>query len=189
MTTRNEAADGRGGSLVQDEFHDEGMLHGGWQIITADLEHPFVIGDAPVVTMERTEDNRLYFGMGFARPNAEVFLPVSLTPASTFCLKLFVPDSRVSLYRWRSTWRRPHSQQVLLRQHKQNRNRCGTTAGDRGRLKQVAKSQPRLIIHTTATNRANATKTTKTPQITCGRDSSPDGRLQRRWEAENLGVS
>ncbi len=60
-------------------FPDEGMLNGQWGIIPTDAEHPFVIGDAPVVTMERTEGNRLYFGIGFARPNVEVFLPVSPT--------------------------------------------------------------------------------------------------------------
>ncbi len=58
---------------------DEGMLNGQWGIMTTDAALPFVIGDAPVVTMERTEDNRLYFGIGFARPNVEVFLPVSPT--------------------------------------------------------------------------------------------------------------
>lgn len=60
-------------------FQDEGMLNGQWGIMTTDAAHPFVIGDAPVVTMERTEGNRLYFGIGFARPNVEVFLPVSPT--------------------------------------------------------------------------------------------------------------
>jgi hypothetical protein len=60
-------------------FQDEGMLHGHWGIMATDSAHPFVIGDTPVVTMERTEGNRLYFGLGFARPNVEVFLPVSPT--------------------------------------------------------------------------------------------------------------
>jgi|SRR5579863_2803563 len=60
-------------------FPDQSMLNGQWGVIPTDPEHPFVIGDAPVVTMERTEGNRLYFGIGFARPNVEVFLPVSPT--------------------------------------------------------------------------------------------------------------
>lgn len=60
-------------------FPDESMLNGTWRVITTYAAHPFVIGDAPVVTMERTEGNRLYFGIGFARPNVEVFLPVSPT--------------------------------------------------------------------------------------------------------------
>jgi len=60
-------------------FRDEAMRNGHWEIITTDAAHPFVIGDAPVVTMERTEGNLLYFAMGFARPNVEVFLPVSPT--------------------------------------------------------------------------------------------------------------
>ena len=60
-------------------FPDEGMMHGQWNIISAAQEQPFVIGDAPVVTMERDGSNRLSFGIGFARPNVEVFLPVSPT--------------------------------------------------------------------------------------------------------------
>jgi hypothetical protein len=38
-----------------------------------------VIGDAPVVTWERTDNNLLNFGQGFARPNVEALLPVSPT--------------------------------------------------------------------------------------------------------------
>jgi hypothetical protein len=58
---------------------DETMLNGQWRIMQTDTDHPFVIGDAPVVTFERTEQNRLYWGQGFARPNVEVFFPVSPT--------------------------------------------------------------------------------------------------------------
>ena len=60
-------------------FPDETMLNGQWGIMTTDAAHPFVIGDAPVVTFERTERNTLYWGLGFARPNVEVFLPMSPT--------------------------------------------------------------------------------------------------------------
>jgi hypothetical protein len=60
-------------------FSDETMLNGDWGILRTDPEHPFVVGDAPVVTFERTEQNTLYWGVGFARPNVEVFLPVSPT--------------------------------------------------------------------------------------------------------------
>jgi len=60
-------------------FPDETMLNGQWGIIPADSEHPFVIGDAPVVTWERMDDNKPNCGIGFARPNVEVFLPVSPT--------------------------------------------------------------------------------------------------------------
>jgi hypothetical protein len=61
-------------------FPDETMLNGRWDILHTDPEHPFAIGDAPVVTWERTErteQNGLYFGIGFACPNVEVFLPIS----------------------------------------------------------------------------------------------------------------
>ena len=56
-------------------FIDEGMRNGEWQIIQAEPDKPFVIGDAPVVTWERTDDNALVYGQGFARPNVEVLLP------------------------------------------------------------------------------------------------------------------
>jgi len=51
-----------------------------------------VIGDAPVVTWERTEQNSLMYGQGFARPNVEVFLPVF----PTACLHVLpaVPRTR-----------------------------------------------------------------------------------------------
>jgi hypothetical protein len=48
-------------------------------VLRAEADKPFVTGDAPVVTRERSDDNRLHFGLGFARLNAEVFLPVSPT--------------------------------------------------------------------------------------------------------------
>jgi hypothetical protein len=38
-----------------------------------------VIGDAPVVTWERTERNFLIYGQGFSKPNVEAFLPISPT--------------------------------------------------------------------------------------------------------------
>ena len=57
-------------------FTDAGMRDGQWGIVRTEPDKPFVIGDAPVVTWERTEQNMLVFGQGFARPNVEVFLPV-----------------------------------------------------------------------------------------------------------------
>jgi len=61
------------------DFADENMLNGHWGILRAEPDKPFVIGDAPVVTWERSDNNRLHFGLGFARPNVEAFLPVSPT--------------------------------------------------------------------------------------------------------------
>ena len=61
------------------EFADVNMLNGDWGIIHAEPDKPFVIGDAPVVTWERTENNALNFGQGFGRPNVEALLPVSPT--------------------------------------------------------------------------------------------------------------
>ncbi len=58
---------------------DETMMNGTWGFLKTGADHPFVIGDAPVVTFERSEQNILYWGQGFARPNVEVFLPISPT--------------------------------------------------------------------------------------------------------------
>ena len=58
-------------------FSDQYLLNGQWGVIPADNGKRFVIGDAPVVTWVRTENNILYFGQGFARPDVEAFLPVS----------------------------------------------------------------------------------------------------------------
>lgn len=61
------------------EYADEKMLNGDWGILHAEPDRPFVIGDAPAVTWERTGNNILNFGQGFGRPNVEVFLSVSPT--------------------------------------------------------------------------------------------------------------
>jgi len=58
-------------------FSDLHLLNGQWGVIPADNGKRFVIGDAPVVTWVRTENNMLNFGQGFARPDVEAFLPVS----------------------------------------------------------------------------------------------------------------
>jgi Protein of unknown function (DUF4238) len=64
-------------------FPDETMLNGDWTVIYTVPEEPFVIGDAPVVTWERVP-NDIRFGIGFAQPNVEVFLPVS--PTACICV-------------------------------------------------------------------------------------------------------
>ncbi len=61
------------------DFADENMLNWHWDILRAAPDKPFVIGDAPAVTWERSDSNMLHFGLGFARPNVEAFLPVSPT--------------------------------------------------------------------------------------------------------------
>lgn len=61
------------------DFVDENMLNGHWGILRTEPDKPFVIGDAGIVTWERSTNNTLQFGLGFARPNVEVFLPVSPT--------------------------------------------------------------------------------------------------------------
>lgn len=56
---------------------DETMLNGNWQLLHTLTMDPFVIGDAPVATWERTDRNFIVYGQGFWRPNVEVVLPIS----------------------------------------------------------------------------------------------------------------
>jgi len=65
-------------------YLDEGIDNGQWNVMHTSPDTPFVIGDAPVVTWERNDQNVLIYGQGFSRPNVEVFLPV----ASTTCLHI-----------------------------------------------------------------------------------------------------
>jgi hypothetical protein len=65
-------------------YLDENMDNGSWNVMHTTPDNPFVIGDAPVVTWERSDNNVLSHGQGFARPNVEAFLPV----APTACLHL-----------------------------------------------------------------------------------------------------
>jgi len=58
--------------------------------MTTEAAHPFVIGDEPVVTFERTERNTLSWLQGFARRNVEAFLPVS----ATMCLDILARFER-----------------------------------------------------------------------------------------------
>ena len=55
------------------------LENGEWSTIQTDLEHPFVIGDAPVVTWQRQENGVLEYGLGFHTPNVEVLLPIGPT--------------------------------------------------------------------------------------------------------------
>ena len=57
-------------------FDDQGLRNGECRIILSEPDKPFVIGDAPVVTWERTDQNIIVYGQGFAKPNVEAFLPV-----------------------------------------------------------------------------------------------------------------
>jgi len=63
------------------------LENGEWSTVQTDLEHPFVIGDAPVVTWRRRENGTLDYGFGFNTPDVEVILPIS----STECIQV-LPD-------------------------------------------------------------------------------------------------
>jgi hypothetical protein len=73
-------------------IEDEGIRNGAWAILRTSAEKPFVIGDAPVVTWERTPNNHLVYGQGFARPNVEVILPIF----PTACLHVLPRVQRTS---------------------------------------------------------------------------------------------
>jgi hypothetical protein len=49
-------------------FDDQGLRNGEWRIILTHPDKPFVIGDAPVVTWERTDQYAIVHGQGFAQP-------------------------------------------------------------------------------------------------------------------------
>jgi hypothetical protein len=56
---------------------DEQMLSGNWDLLHTLPDDPFVIGDAPVVTWERSDRNFLIYGQGFSKPDVEALLPIS----------------------------------------------------------------------------------------------------------------
>jgi len=95
------------------EFSDVNMLNGDWNTIHAEPDKPFVIGDAPVVTWERTEDNVLNFGQGFGRPNVEVLLPVS----PTTCLHVLPRVARTTPVRMPSTTEVNMAQAAFATEH------------------------------------------------------------------------
>jgi hypothetical protein len=72
---------------------DEVIYSGDWNLLRAPLgSPPFVIADAPVVTWERLDSGAFAYGMGFHRPNVEVFLPVS--PSSCLHIQPAVERTR-----------------------------------------------------------------------------------------------
>jgi hypothetical protein len=56
---------------------DDKIFAGKWNCVRTDTNDPFIISDAPVVTWERLSNGRISYGLGFHRPNVEVFLPIS----------------------------------------------------------------------------------------------------------------
>jgi hypothetical protein len=82
-------------------------------VLRAEADKPFVTGDAPVVTRERSDDNRLHFGLGFARPNVEVFLPVS----PTACLHVLPRAERSGPLLAPSVFEANMAQAALAREH------------------------------------------------------------------------
>ena len=92
---------------------DERMKNGEWRILRAQPDSPFVIGDAPVVTRERTDQNPLIFGQGFARPNVEAFVPIF----PTACLHVLPAVERTRLVRTPSTDEVNRAQAAFATQH------------------------------------------------------------------------
>jgi hypothetical protein len=79
---------------------DEAMLNGNWELLHTPPSEPFVIGDAPVATWERTDRNFIIYGQGFSRPNVEVVLPISpiaclhILPAVQRTRRVVTPTTR-----------------------------------------------------------------------------------------------
>jgi hypothetical protein len=59
-------------------YFDDTLYSGTWRFLKATVSDPFIISDTPVATWERLEKPGLFaYGIGFHRPNVEVFLPLS----------------------------------------------------------------------------------------------------------------
>lgn len=56
---------------------DQTLLNGAWGTLRTVAENPFIIGDAPVVTLIRYADGSRSLGEGFRKPDVEVLLPIS----------------------------------------------------------------------------------------------------------------
>jgi hypothetical protein len=82
-------------------------------VLRAEADKRFVTGDAPVVTRERSDDNTLHFVLGFARPNVEVFLPVS----PTTCLHVLPRAERSGPLLAPSVFEANMAQAALAREH------------------------------------------------------------------------
>jgi hypothetical protein len=78
------------------------LENGEWNTVQTDLERPFVIGDAPVVTWRRRDNGVLDYGLGFHTPNVEVLLPIS----STACLQV------LPAVEWRGRPQRPKINEI-----------------------------------------------------------------------------
>jgi len=95
------------------EFSDNAVRDGAWRILTAPPDHPFVVGDAPVVTWERTDEHTLVFGQGFGRPNVEACLPVF----PTACLHVLPAVARTQRVLTPSTEEVNRAQAAFATQH------------------------------------------------------------------------
>jgi len=82
------------------EIFDLHLYGGQWNVLNSQ-DHPFVIGDNPVVTW-KLDGGNLSFGVGIHVPGAEVYVPVS----PTACLQILPAGSQ------RPRVSRPTSQQV-----------------------------------------------------------------------------
>jgi hypothetical protein len=71
---------------------DEKLLTGQWDYLATTADRPFVISEAPVVTWQRNANGLISRGVGFHKPDVEVFMPVS----PTLCLHILpnVPRTR-----------------------------------------------------------------------------------------------
>jgi hypothetical protein len=90
------------------------LLQGVWSIIVTDAAQPFVIGDAPVVTWERIDTNTLSLGIGFGKPNVEVFFPSPPLLASTSCREYSERESTACRRQSRLMWLKLRSRHSIV---------------------------------------------------------------------------
>jgi hypothetical protein len=74
------------------------VCDGEWNLLSAPSNEPFVISDAPVVTWAR-EPQGINYGVGFHRPDVEVFLPLS----PLVCLHILPKVERTQIVRQPTT--------------------------------------------------------------------------------------
>lgn len=94
-------------------FSDLHLLNGQWGVIPADNGKRFVIGDAPVVTWVRTENNMLNFGQGFARPTWRHSCLCRQWLAFAYSRTFSGRVPRCGRPRTKSTWRKRRSRQSI----------------------------------------------------------------------------
>lgn len=76
-------------------YFDDHLFEGQWRLVATTPEKPFIISDAPITTWMRDENGITHHGLGFARADVEVLLPVS--PLTCLHIAPKVPRARPTI--------------------------------------------------------------------------------------------